>query len=178
MVVYRSFDFVDYALALLAGIGFAVAWSRLRSSKPAQIALGATFVVVLLATTPMAWNSQAVFGVNEVTTPAEVQALSVLASLHPRHVTTDERLALVLGNWFGYPASSTLPFRLHGDETVTGYDYAIVADSWTTVGAQVYPAPNLVLSRQVLASFLEENRVVFASGPPGDRTYLVQLSGS
>jgi hypothetical protein len=178
MVVYRSFDFVDYGLGVLAGIGLAAVWSRVRPSKAARLALGATFVVALLATTPMAWNSQAVFGVNEVTTPAEFHALSVLASLHPKHVTTDQRLALVLGNWFGYNASSTLPFRLQNDERVTGYDYAIVADSWTTVGAQVFPAPNVVLSRDVLASFLQQNRVVYAGGSGDNRVYVVQLTGS
>ncbi len=177
-IVYRSFDFMDYALAILVGLGFGLAWSRIRGWRAAQLALGAGLFAVLLMTTPMAWNQPAVFGVNEVTTPAEFQALAVLASLHPRSVTTDQRLALVAGNWFGYPVSSTLPFLLERNETVRGYEYAVVLDSWTTVGAQVYPAPNVVLRAQVLAAFLEANRIVYVVGPPGDRTLVVQLAKS
>ncbi len=138
-IVYRSFDFMDYALASLVGFGFALAWSRLRGSRASQRTLGAGFFAVLLVTTPMAWNHPAVFGVNEVTTPAEFEALAVLASLHPRSVTTDQRLASVVGNWFGYRVSSTLSFLLAGNETVAGYDYALVLGSWTTIGAQVFP---------------------------------------
>ncbi len=177
-IVYRSVDFMDYALALLAGIGLAAGWSRLRSSRPAQLALGASFFAVLLATTPMAWNSQAVFGVDNVTTPAEFQALAVLASLHPRSVATDQRLALVGLNWFGYRVSSTLPFLLAGNESVAGYDYAVVLESWTTVGAQVFPAPNVIVSAQVFDAFVQANRIVYMTGVPGDRLFVVQLAES
>jgi len=177
VLVYRSFDFLDYGLAVAVGVGFAFAWRRLRRA-PARLVLAAALVGFLLATTPMAWNPQAVLGVNDTTTPAEYQALAVLASLHPSNVTTDQRLADVGRMWFGLPTDPTLPFLLQDNRTVSGPGYALVMDRWTTIGAQVHPQPNVVLSASTLAEFLAAGRIVFAAGPPGDRIYVVQLTTS
>ncbi len=178
VLVYRSFDFLDYGLAIAIGVGFAFAWSRLRNREAARLALVAGFLVVLLATTPIAWNPQAVFGVTEVTTPAEYQAMAVLASLHPRSVTTDQRVADTARSWFGLATNSSLPYALRGNLSLKGSDYALVLERWTTVGAQVHPAPNIVISVATLDAFLAANRVVYAAGPAGDRVYVVELGPS
>ena len=123
----------------------------------------------------MAWNAPAVFGVENVTTPAEFQALAVLASFGARNVTTDQRLADVGAMWFGYVTDPSLPVKLRDNESVSGFDYAIVLERWTTVGAQEHPAPNIVLEPNVLQRFLEENRVVYVAGLPGDRMFVVQI---
>jgi hypothetical protein len=176
VLVYRSFDFLDYGLAVAVGVGFALAWSRLRGRDAARLAIAAGFVAVLLATTPIAWNTPAVFGVNNVTTPAEFQALAVLASLHPARVTTDQRLADVGRMWFDLPTNASLPALLRDNDTVSGGGYALVLDTWATVGAQVHPLPNIVLSESALRAFLAANRVVYAAGPSGDRIYVVQIA--
>lgn len=177
-LVYRSFDFLDYGLAVAVGVGFAFAWSRLRHHDAVRIALGAGLLVILLATTPIAWQPQAVFGVTEVTTPAEYQAMAVLASLHPRNVATDQRLADTARSWFEIATNSSLPYLLRGNLSLRGYDYALVLERWTTTGAQVHPAPNVVLSPSVLAAFLAANRVMYVAGPAGDRAYVVQIVAS
>ncbi len=174
-LVYRSFDFLDYGLAVLAGIGFAAAWGRLRGSRAARVALAAVFLGALLATTPMAYSSQAVFGVENVTTPAEFEALSVLASLHPVNVTTDQRLADVAAWWFGLRTDKSLPLVLRDNGSVSGHDYALVLERWTSVGAQEHPSPNVVLPVSVLDRFLAEHRVVYVAGLPGDRIFIVQV---
>ena len=58
-IEYRSFDFLDYAFALLAGIGVVAIAARLRTHRGAGVALAAAFFAALLATTPMAWNTPA-----------------------------------------------------------------------------------------------------------------------
>ncbi len=176
VLVYRSFDFLDYGLAAAVGTGFAFAWLRLRRHDGARLALAAGLLVVLLATTPIAWNPQAVFGVDEVTTPAEFQAMAVLASLHPLRVATDQRLADTAATWFGLDTNATLPYLLRDHAAVSGYDYALVLERWTTIGAQVHPAPNVVLPASTLDAFLAANRVVYAAGPAGDRIYVVALA--
>ncbi len=177
-LVYRSFDFLDYGLAIAVGVGLGFAWSRLRGRNALRLALGAGLLIVLLATTPIAWNPQAVFGVAEVTTPAEYQAMAVLASLHPHAVATDQRLADTARSWFGIATNSSLPYVLRGNFSLHGFDYALVLERWTTIGAQVHPAPNVVLSESVLADFLAANRIVYAAGPVGDRVYVVQILAS
>src|SRR5256885_3361521 len=125
--------------------------------------------------TPMAWNTPAVFGVQNVTTSEEFHALAVLGSLGARNVTTDQRLADVGRMWFGYPANADLPRKLRDNESLVGADYAVVLERWSTVGAQVHPAPNIVLTQGIVAAFLSSNRVVWTAGPVGDRILIVQI---
>lgn len=173
-LVYRAFDFMDYAVAALVAVAFVAAWRGLRPVKPARGLLAAGFLATLLATTPMAWNTQDVFSVQNVTTPEEFQALALLAALGARNVTTDERLASIGAWWFGYSMDASLPLRLRDNEPITA-DYALVLERWSTVGAQIHPAPNVVLSPSTIARFLGANRVAYVSGPPGDRIFIVQL---
>ena len=126
----------------------------------------------------MAWNTPAVFGVDNVTTSDEFHSLALLASLGAKNVTTDQRLADVGSMWFGYATDSTLPVKLRDNESVIGFDYAIVLERWTSAGAQVHPAPNIVLSQDVLAAFLQAHRIVYVAGPAGDRIFAVQLMSS
>ena len=46
------------------------------------------------------------------------------------------------------------------------------------MGAQVFPAPNVVLEPGVLASFVGANRVVYAAGLPGERVLVIQITPS
>src|SRR5207245_8830136 len=107
----------------------------LRPWRPARTALVAGFAAALLATTPMAWNAPAVFGVENVTTPEEFQALAVLASFGARNVTTDRRLADVGAMWFGYVTDPSLPGTLRANESVSWFECAIALERWTYVGA-------------------------------------------
>jgi len=126
----------------------------------------------------MAWDTPAVFGVDNVTTPHEFRALALLASFGARNVTTDQRLADVGAMWFGYTTDPSLPLKLRDNESLGGLQYALVMERWTTVGAQVHPAPNVVISMVVLENFLAENRVVYVAGASGDRIFVVQLLSS
>jgi hypothetical protein len=173
-LLYRAFDFMDYALAALVAVAFVATWRALRSMRPARALLAVGFIAILLATTPMAWNTPAVFGVQNVTMTDEFQALALLASLGAKNVTTDERLASVGAWWFGYPTDSLLPLKLRDNETVQA-DFALVLERWTTVGAQLHPTPNVVLSEGTVARFLATNRVMYAAGPEGDRIFVVQV---
>ena len=173
-LVYRAFDFLDYALAALVAVAFVATWRALRPVRPARALLAVGFIALLLATTPIAWNTPAVFGVQNVITTDEFQALALLASLGAKNVTTDERLASVGAWWFGYATDSLLPLKLRDNETVQA-DYALILERWTTVGAQLHPAPNVVLPEDTIAGFLAMNRVVYAGGPAGDRIFVVKV---
>lgn len=176
-IVYRAFDFMDFGFAVLAGIGLVLAASRARRPRAVAAALGALFLASLLATTPIAWDSQETLGVENVTTPQEFQALAVLASLGARNVTTDQRLADVAKWWFGYATDASLPMKLRDNEAIEGHDYALVLERWTTVGAQIHPAPNVVLNPDALETFLRSHEVVYTTGGVGDRMFIVRLAG-
>jgi len=177
LLVYRAFDFLDYALAVLIAVAFVAAWRSVARFRPARALLVTGLVVSLIATTPMAWNTPAVFGVQNVTTTDEFRALALLGSLGAPNVTTDQRLADVGRMWFGYSTDSLLAVRLRDNESVGGFAYALVLEEWTTAGAQLHPAPNVVLAPNVFFAFLRANQIVFVAGPEGHRIFLVRLAG-
>jgi hypothetical protein len=177
-VVYRSFDFLDYALALLAGVGLAFAWRRLGKRRVAGVGLAVVFMGALLATTPMAWNSQQIFSVENVTSPGEFQALSVVADLGGTSLASDQRITAVGRWWFGFGEDRTLPYAISEGSAVSGSDYAIVLERWTTVGAQEFPRANAVVDRASLDDFLSEHIIVYVTGVPGDRIYVVRVADS
>src|SRR5207249_1164496 len=117
----------------------------------------------------------AIVGLQNVTTSDEFQALALLSSLGARNVTTDQRMADVGRMWFGYVANPDLPQKLRDHASLEGADYALVLERWTTIGAQIHPAPNIVLAPETLAAFLATNRVVYETGLPGDRILVVQI---
>src|SRR2546430_8185692 len=71
LIVYRSVDFLDYAFAILIGVAFVAAWRWLGPWPPAKAVLVAGLLAALLATTPMAWDTPAVLGVDHRATPHE-----------------------------------------------------------------------------------------------------------
>jgi hypothetical protein len=176
LILYRSIDFLDYAFGVLIAVAFVAGWRWLGPWRSAKAILLGVLLAALLATTPMAWDTPAVFGVDNVTTPQEFRALALLASFGARNVTTDQRLADVGAMWFGYSTDSSLPVKLRDNESLGSFQYALVLERWTTVGAQLHPAPNVVISTTVLENFLATNRVVYAAGPSGDRVFIVQLA--
>jgi hypothetical protein len=118
-----------------------------------------------------------VLGVQNVTTSEEYHALALITSLGAHRVATDERLADVASWWFGLSADATLPLKLRDNASLVGADYALVLERWSTVGAQIHPAPNIVLASRIVVSFLAGNRVLYAGGPAGDRIFVVQVLG-
>ena len=74
------------------------------------------------------------------------------------------RLASVGALWFGYATDAALPIELRDNQSIAA-DHPIVLERWTTAGAQIHPAPNLVIDPGVIESFLAANRVVYVTGP-------------
>lgn len=174
-IAYRSIDFVDFGFAILAGFGLAVAIGRFGFRRPAGIAVGAAFLVALLVTTPIAYDTTAVFRVQTAVTPQEFQSLQLIVSLGANSVVSDMRLSTVALWWFGLRSDFRLPLWLQDHTPIFGIDYALVLERWATVGATMFPEPNVVVDRGILDAFLSSNRVIYVFGLPGDRTFVVRL---
>jgi hypothetical protein len=68
-----------------------------------------------------------------------------------------------------------LPLKLRDNASLAGAEYALILERWSTVGAQIHPAPNLVIASGAINRFVAANRVVYAAGLPGDRVLVVQV---
>ena len=175
-ITYRGFDFLDFGFAVLAGIGLAYVARRLGRRPATTVPLMAGFLGLLLATTPMAWDTQAVFGVDNVNRPEEFQTLSVLASLGATGVASDQRVAHMGLWWYGFEVDPFLGTELRDREPVRRSEYAIVLERWTTIGAQDFPRPNAILDRQTVEDFLDAQWILYVTGTEGDRIYVARLT--
>ncbi len=169
-LVYRSLDFLDFGLAMAVGIGIAVLWKG--ASRMKRTAMAALLVAALVATTPMAYASESVFGVQNVTYEYEFAAIAFASSSVGRF-GSDQRLADVGAWWFHLDSDRSAMLRLDRGESMAGYGLVLVEGRWTTTGAQIHPAPNLVLDPASLDRFLWENNVVYAGGLAGSPVYVV-----
>lgn len=169
-LVYRSLDYLDLGFALAAGVGLAVLWRSAR--RPFRAVLAVAFVAALLATTPMAYASESVFGVQNVTYEYEFAALG-FASAARGPLGSDQRLTSVAAWWFGVDGDATAVLRIDRGEALSAYGAVLLEGRWTSTGAQLHPAPNLVLDPGTFDRVLADNHVVYAGGVPDNPVVIV-----
>lgn len=173
-LAYRTADFLDFGLAIAAGVGLVFLVRSVRS-RAAGAALAAALVAALLATLPMAYESERVFGVENVTTPDEFLALRIAAG-YGGVLGADQRLADIARSYFGVETDPRLPLVLRDGGDLTAFRVFVLEDRWTSVGAQVHPAPNVVLAQAQLDAARSAGTVVYEGGPPGDRVSVVLVA--
>lgn len=163
MIIYRTFDFFDIGMALLFAAGVVVLVTGLRRSMQFIAVL---FLLILLATTPIAFQTEQLFGVHNHTFAHEVDALLWANSYAPSaSLDSDQRLGSVYETITGSKGSTDLGFRILDGQPVDGFDLLILKSVWATAGAQEFPIGQVVIEPDVLADFLEELNVVHVSGP-------------
>ena len=167
MIIYRTFDFLDIAMALMFAAGVVVLLLRMRTSLHI---LGALFLVLVLGTTPLAFQTEQLFGVHNQTYEYEVDALNWIGShAGDARIDSDQRLGTVCGVLTGMNGSSDLGFRIRDGQSVSSYDLLVLKSSWSVAGAQQFPLGQVVLDQALLDAFLEEQNVVYLAGPADDQ---------
>ncbi|MGI0150287.1 MAG: hypothetical protein ACREDF_12260, partial [Thermoplasmata archaeon] len=98
-----------------------------------------------------------------------------LGPFHADIVTTDQRLADIGTMWFEYTTDPSLPLQLRDNASVGGFEYALVLERWSSVGAQLQSGAERRLSPETIHRFLDANRVLCVAGPPEDRIFVVRI---
>jgi len=137
-----------------------------------RTAVAAVFVAARVATTPMAYASESVFGLQNVTYEYEFVAIA-FASSSGGPFGSDQRIADVGAWWFHLDSDRNAMVRLDRREGMARYSLVLLESQWTVTGAQVHPAPNLVLDPASLDRFLRESSVVYAGGVAGNPVHVV-----
>lgn len=162
-IAYRTFDFLDLAFAALFGMGIALMIHQrlsLRRTAPA------IFLLVLLFTTPLAFQTESLFDVHNHTYEYEVDALQEIHDLSAnRTLNSDQRLGTSAKSLFNFSGGNDLAIRIETGGGLDEYQWYLVKNGWTSVGAQQFPFGQTVLDNQVLADFLEEHNVFIVAGP-------------
>lgn len=163
MIIYRTFDFLDIGLAIMFAAGVVIILLRMRQQL--QV-LGVLFLMLVLATTPIAFQTEQLFGVHNQTYEYEVDALLWIDShAGGARIDSDQRLGTVYGVLTGSNGSIDLALRISEGRSVHGFDLLLLKSSWSVSGAQQFPLGQVVLDRELLDRFLDEQNVVYLAGP-------------
>ncbi len=159
IVLYRSFDFLDFGIALCIGTA---ATSSIIKGASRKRAIGAVLVASLLLTLPAAFATPETFGVRNATSPAEFAALGHFAAVPPIAKNTDQRYRDILAMYWSQSSQGTLPLELQSGGAPNG-SYLLVAEDWASFGAQVYPLPRVKIPGPDFASLVRETDVIYAN---------------
>ena len=163
MIIYRTFDFLDISMALMFAAGAVILVLKMRKSLPF---LAVLFLLIVLSTTPLAFQTEQLFGVHNHTFAYEVDAFRWMASGAPdADMDSDQRLGSVYGTLTGSHGSTDLGFRISDGQSTQEFNLLVLKSSWTSAGAQEFPIGQVVIDQGLLEEFLEEQNVIYISGP-------------
>jgi hypothetical protein len=163
MIIYRTFDFLDLAMAVFFAGGVLILLKNLRRAAPIFVAL---FLLILATTAPLAFQTQQMFGVQNQTYSYEVDSYQILKSLsNVTSIDSDQRISTSAGSLLNFSGGSDLAYRIETGRSTLDYRWLVVEMSWTTIGAQEFPLGQRVLEGQQFADFLSGKNVILIAGP-------------
>jgi hypothetical protein len=161
LIIYRTFDLVMPAFALLIGVGFAfIVKGRVRLG----IAAGASLVIVCASTLPIAYSSQELFGVENQTYWFEYDAVQWFSEHGADSYTSDQRLGETGGRLFDLNGSRGLPYDLREGIALNGSSFFVLEQQWTKKGAQEFPFGVVIVKNETITTTLNESSVFYIGG--------------
>jgi hypothetical protein len=185
VLVYRSYDYIDFGLAICAGIGTGYLINRLvkryypgENAQKAKFGIKASisiaFLIICLATVPLAYNGQEFYGVQDATYEHEFEAMSWVAeNMADSHVSTDERLNDIMAPYFDLDCDKTLPWKLKYERSLDSGTVIFMEDKWLSDGAQMSPMEPIKISEDTFTEKLIENDLIYSTGGEGSQIYVV-----
>jgi hypothetical protein len=165
LIVYRTFDFVMPAFALLIGVGFAIiVKGRLRLGMVAA----ASLVIVCASTLPIAYSSQQLFGVENQTYWFEYDAVQWFSEHGVSSYASDQRLGETGARLFDLNGSRGLPYDLREGIALNSSSFFVLETSWNESGAQEFPFGVVVVDSSKITHALNESSVFYVGGPVED----------
>ena len=164
LIIYRTFDFLMPALALLIGVGFALA---VKGRKRLGAIAGVSFVVICASTLPVAYNSQELFGVENQTYWFEYDAVKWFSEHGVQSYTSDQRLGETGWRLFDLEYGRGLPYDLREGIALNQSAFFVIETDWSTSGAQEFPFGVVVVGNETIRQVLSESNVFYVGGPAG-----------
>jgi hypothetical protein len=196
-IAYRMLDFLDPFVGVAAGVGLAyliaVAARRVgvrretgpeaaeseRSPKArawradaTAFAIGASFVLLVASTTPLAYDWERVFDVSSETKPQQYSAIEWARGSGIVSVSSDHWNADIAGPYFEMDSDRMLPYHLR-DGRGYGDKAMILEEEWRTRGPQTPLSGRLPIPTANFDAVVSQGDLVYSSGPAGDRVYVV-----
>jgi hypothetical protein len=187
ILVYRSVDYIDFGLAICAGIGAGYLIKNItgfltkgnRDSKaafPIKVAFAIIFLIICLATVPLAYSGDEFYGIQDSTYQNEFQSMTWLSENgEGYHVSTDERLSDIMAPYFDVDSDQTLPWKLKYGRSIESGSILYMEDRWTSTGAQMTPMAPFVITQNAFDSTLENNDLIYSNSGSHSEVYIVKV---
>jgi hypothetical protein len=187
ILVYRSYDYIDFGLAICAGIGAgylikAITGLITKGKKdseadfPLKTALSIIFIIICLATVPLAYSGDEFYGIQDSTYQNEFESMAWLAENGENYqVSTDERLSDIMAPYFDIDSDQTLPWKLRRGITIASGSLLYMEDRWTSSGAQMTPMEPFVIKQNTFDSTLENNDLIYSNSGSHSEVYIVKV---
>jgi len=162
-IAFRTFDFLDIGFAMLFGTGLVLLFKRFSRAK---VIIAIPFMLLLLLTTPIAFQTEELFSVHNQTYEYEFDAFEAMHGISDDHsMNSDQRIGSTGKNLFNFSGGTDLALRIESGESIEDIHWVVVKSTWTTVGAQQFPFGQLVVTQEYLDDFLIEHDVLVIAGP-------------
>jgi hypothetical protein len=166
LIVYRTFDFLMPAFALLIGVGFA--YMVKGRARAIGVAAGASLVVICASTLPIAYSSQELFGVENQTYWYEYDAVQWFSEHGVMSYTSDQRLSETGARLFDLEGKRGLPYDLREGLALNGSSFFVLETDWNTSGAQEFPFGVVVVDSDRIIASMNDSSVFYIGGPAGN----------
>ena len=167
LVIYRTFDFLDFGLAALFGAGLIVIVRKMLRWAPVVIAY---FLLLLVITTPIAFQTEGLFGVQNYTYEYEVNSYNLIHSISTTDkIDSDQRISTSIGWLYNFSCDSNLAYKIEAGRIIPRNHWLLVETIWTLSGAQEFPFKSRILTESAFNEFLDEQNVLLVSGPIGNQ---------
>ena len=184
ILVYRSYDYIDFGLAICVGIGAGYLINTIvkslklketsRAMFGAKTSLSIIFLVICLATVPLAYQGQEFYGVQDATYQHEFEAMTWLSDHDEgHHIETDERLNDIMSPYFELDTDKTLPWKLKYNRKISSGTVLFMEDKWLTDGAQMSPMRPVVVRQNTFDNTIGNNNLIYSAGPSGSLVFIV-----
>lgn len=183
ILVRRSQTFVHFGTIVASVIAAFVLYDRVDDwpqsfSTAIKVGLPITLILVAVTTIPIAFIGLEALSYQGTTTEAEFSTATFASTAIPEPWTGDDHITRIEGNYYGSEHNAgTEPVYnwLHGGDPPACT--TVAEDSWTTVGAQFYPAPPEKLSDKQYSGWQANNNLVYVSGSGDDQLVVVTPPG-
>lgn len=183
ILVRRTQTFVHFGAVVAAVIAAFVLCDRAENwsqpfSTAIKVGLPIVLIFVAISTIPIAFIGLEALSYQGTTTEAEFATATFASETIPEPWVGDDHITRVEGNYYGSEhnaGSQSVYDWFHGGNPPTCT--TVAEDSWTTVGAQFYPAPPEQLTDEQYADWQETNNLVYVTGSNSDRLVIVTPPG-
>jgi hypothetical protein len=173
---FRSFDFIDYGVAIAIGVGLVTL--MMKSKKIDKKIICVCFVALCVATTPIAYSTKQIFGVQNETYFYEYRAVRWLADHNQAEyvLVSDQRISQLGWRLYDIKYSGKLPAIMINNKTLKNGEIYFAESKWWCEGAQIYPHGREIINQTVLMEYVLNNNILYVGGSAENRIYIFTYS--